>query len=322
MSNTIHIMIDGSYFVFYRFFALTQWWGLAKKDLPQENIHLIDEAVEKFKTQFYQTINELPKKLKLHKLYHNHSKIKYYIGKDCPREQIWRNKYIENYKGNRDNYSNSKNNPGEFFKIVYNQQLFEKAFEKINKKCLYFDYNNMNSEINNSNINSNVDNNIDSNINTNSINNNETVLFLEFPQLEADDCIALYSKHILETKPHDEIIIITSDMDYMQLIQPNLSLYNLKYKNVNNEKNSMGCSKQDLLCKIIMGDKSDNIPSIFPKCGIKTAQKYVYNISKFQKKLEENPEYKARYDINKKIIDFNMIPEDLKNNFYIKYKIC
>ena len=31
---TNYILIDGSYFVFYRYYALLNWWKLAKKEIP------------------------------------------------------------------------------------------------------------------------------------------------------------------------------------------------------------------------------------------------------------------------------------------------
>ena len=31
------VLIDGSYYIFYRFFALLNWWKLAKKDDPLDN---------------------------------------------------------------------------------------------------------------------------------------------------------------------------------------------------------------------------------------------------------------------------------------------
>ena len=44
-----YILIDGSYFIFYRYYALLAWWKLAKQDetieIPIDN----EEFVEKFK---------------------------------------------------------------------------------------------------------------------------------------------------------------------------------------------------------------------------------------------------------------------------------
>ena len=67
-----------------------------------------------------------------------------------------------------------------------------------------------------------------------------------------------------------------------------------------------------------MGDTSDNIPSVFPKCGFKTALKCVENPELFKKKMKDNEEYYKRFDLNTKIIDFNYIPENLANEFIEK----
>ena len=63
-----------------------------------------------------------------------------------------------------------------------------------------------------------------------------------------------------------------------------------------------------------MGDKSDNIPSIFKKCGPKTAEKYYENSELFQKQLEKENSY-DNFERNKKLIDFNEIPEELLSEF-------
>ena len=65
-----------------------------------------------------------------------------------------------------------------------------------------------------------------------------------------------------------------------------------------------------------MGDTSDNIPSSFPKCGPKTALKCVEDPEFFAKKMADNPEYYKQYELNKTLIDFNRIPETLRDEFY------
>ena len=64
-----------------------------------------------------------------------------------------------------------------------------------------------------------------------------------------------------------------------------------------------------------MGDTSDNIPSVFPKCGPKTAQKCIEDPEFFKKKMADNPEYYKQYELNKKIVDFNNIPQELVDEF-------
>ena len=91
---TNYILIDGSYYCFYRYFALLNWWKMAHSEeelsVPFDN----ELFVEKFKSTFIDKIKEIPKKLKI-------KNAKIIVGKDCPRSEIWRNKYSEEYKATR-----------------------------------------------------------------------------------------------------------------------------------------------------------------------------------------------------------------------------
>ena len=63
-----YLLLDTSYIIFYRYFALLQWWKLAKKDIElPENPYECEEFVEKFKKLFLEQINTIKKKLKIHK---------------------------------------------------------------------------------------------------------------------------------------------------------------------------------------------------------------------------------------------------------------
>jgi 5'-3' exonuclease len=138
---------------------------------------------------------------------------------------------------------------------------------------------------------------------------------LKHPKLEADDCIAISVKYLLNNYPTCNIFIITSDKDYLQLAQERVQIYNLAYKKLTEQKSSTGNPECDLFCKILMGDPSDNIPSVFPKCGPKTAIKYFNDKELLKKKLQESETYRTTYDLNNKIIDFNNIPEELIKEF-------
>ena len=115
--------------------------------------------------------------------------------------------------------------------------------------------------------------------------------------------------------PDIKIYIIASDMDYLQLVKGNTKIFNLKYKDITESKRCFKNPEKDLFCKIVAGDKSDNIPSIFPKCGIKTAEKYFHNKELFNQKLSESSEAQKLYDKNKSIIDFECIPKELVDGF-------
>ena len=266
------VFIDTSYFIFYRFHALINWFKLSHKD---ENIEDLDisnnkEFTEKFQEIVIEKIKEIPKKLDIH-----NEPFTICFGKDCPRSQIWRNEFHNNYKGNRKDNRDNYKNPAPFFKIFYANKLYEKAFEK------------------------------------------SQLLFNE--KLEADDCIALSVKKIQEIYKNINIHIITSDNDYLQLINNDkIHILNLQFKNISNEKNSFFDNKKDLLSKIIIGDKSDNIMPIFKKCGKKTVEKYINNVELFEKQLEKE-NVVEKFENNRLLIDFEKIPENLKKEFYEKY---
>ena len=116
--------------------------------------------------------------------------------------------------------------------------------------------------------------------------------------------------------PNSIIYIVASDADYIQLKTPQINIVNLKYQSIINNKTIFEDSKKSLFCKIVSGDKSDNIPPIIKRCGIKTAIKYYENRELFEKLLEDNPNAKQQFELNKKLIDFNEIPENLKKDFY------
>ena len=46
------LLIDGSYYIFYRYHALLQWWKNAKPDEPLGNPIENTEFMERFKTVF------------------------------------------------------------------------------------------------------------------------------------------------------------------------------------------------------------------------------------------------------------------------------
>ena len=254
------IFIDGSYFCFYRYYSNLTWWKNAYPDItlidPIEN----EIFLEKFKKTFYESLINISLKLNIE----NPILI---VGKDCKRDNIWRNKIYPNYKSTRNNNNDFKGGP--FFKLVYEDEMFIKGGVK---DILYHSH------------------------------------------LEADDCIAISTKYILQTYPSYKIYIITSDKDYLQLVEPRVQIYNLVYKNISQLKSSTNNSDCDLFCKIVMGDISDNITSVFPKCGPKTALKYYNNKELFNNKLQMLNAYE-KYNLNKTLIDFKEIPPELIDEF-------
>jgi 5'-3' exonuclease len=79
---------------------------------------------------------------------------------------------------------------------------------------------------------------------------------LEYPRTEADDIIAIWCQHTTE-----ETTIISSDKDYIQLINEKTRLYSPTQK-LFRESDDVG---YDLFLKCFRGDKSDNIKSAYPR---------------------------------------------------------
>ena len=113
------ILVDTSYWIFYRYFAVLQWWRHAKPDneLP-ENPYDNKEFLEKFEKTFLESLTNLKKKLKLHKQRGKPEiNCKIIAARDCPRSEIWRNLLYKDYKATRER--DDKFMGGSFFKHIY-----------------------------------------------------------------------------------------------------------------------------------------------------------------------------------------------------------
>lgn len=253
------IFVDGSYFCFYRYYALQQWWRNAFPDDPLDTSCPLANPifVEKYRKTFVEHLKQLPKKLGLSK-----TDTILYVAKDCKREHIWRTELYPDYKATR----NKVDGIGSFFQMVYEEGLFL---------------------------------------------NGGACAILSHPRLEADDCIALSVQRLGKQKSRP-IYIVTSDHDYLQLKQPNIKLMTLAFKPLPSHGDNSSDGNRDLQLKILMGDTSDNIPSAFPKCGLKTAQKCLDDQAFFDKKLAG---HQTQYALNKQLVDFSCIPPTLAAEF-------
>lgn len=258
------IFIDGSYFCFYRYHSLLNWWKNAYPEEPLVDPFQSEKFVDKFTKTFIENVEDIPKKLGLHK---DKFKPIIIVGKDCKREQIWRTKLFPEYKGTRVKEDGFMGGP--FFKMAYEENLFGKGGAKA---------------------------------------------VLKHPHLEADDCIAISVKHVVNNYPDAQIYIITSDKDYLQLARPNVQIFSLAYKKLTDQKSSTGNPECDLFCKIVMGDISDNIKSVLKKCGPKTALKCYENRAYFDEKMKTENAYEL-YKLNETLVDFNKIPQELVDEF-------
>tara|TARA_X000000368_G_scaffold371249_1_gene320913 strand:- start:2 stop:820 length:819 start_codon:yes stop_codon:yes gene_type:complete len=264
-----YLLLDTSYIIFYRYYALIQWWKLAKKDIVlDENPFENSEFVEKFKKIFLEQISTIKKKLKIHK-----EECKIIAARDCHRKNIWRNELYPEYKETR--YKDDVFMGGEFFKLVYNNNFLEKAGVQH---------------------------------------------ILRNDNLEADDIIAVTKNYIRNKYPDASIYIITNDHDYLQLSDNNTKIFNLQFKNLLENKKVFPEADKNLFYKIVLGDKSDNIMPVFNKCGPKTCEKYYNDYNLLEEAFKKHENSYEKFILNRKLISFNEIPQQLTNNFLNEYK--
>jgi 5'-3' exonuclease len=255
------IFIDGSYFCFYRYHSIMRWWKSAYPENLLADPFANEQFVEKFKKTFVDTVKNLKKKLNI-----DGENPFIIVGKDCRRQNIWRNELYDKYKATRVNDDGFMGGP--FFKMVYEENMFQEGGARV---------------------------------------------ILKHPKLEADDCVAIFVKHVVEKYPNTNVKIITSDKDYLQLAGPKVRIFNLAYKEIS-EETLGGSAEADLFCKIVMGDSSDNIKSVLNKCGPKTALKCFKDRTYFDERMKKENAYE-KFELNQKIIDFNCIPQNLVDEF-------
>ena len=261
--ETIYILLDTSYFIFYRYYALVNWWKLAMPEVPLGNPIQNEEFVSKFTKMCINKIKEMPKKLKLKNI-KGVKNIKIIASLDCPRDDIWRNNIYDNYKETR--IYNSDFLGGPFFKLGID------IIKQMNIPTFNHKY------------------------------------------LEADDINALICKHLLNKYNNIMIYIIASDMDYLQLVSEKVKIMTLQYKDITTSKNCYGDAEFDLFNKILSGDKSDNISPVFKKCNHSMIEKFYNNKTFFEEQLKLQG-CEEIYKRNKKLVDFNEIPQDLVLEF-------
>jgi 5'-3' exonuclease len=289
INNNKFLLIDLSYYIFYRYHAILLWYNKAYpdkvKDLSKENFqynlqNINDEIdftlLDKYKTIFIKKIGELCKQYGV-------NKSRVILAKDCPRNTIWRHNHHNKYKANRQNTAVvSKNDNTNRYQ--YNNEIFT------------YTYNNILPELKTAGYN-----------------------IISAKSAEADDIIAVAKKYIRDKDIGAEIVIITNDNDYIQLTDRHTQIYNLKNKNLADilEKDDM-TPDEYLTMKVLLGDISDNIISVFKQAGMRSpAKSKLYSMIKadnsdiLDKYIADN-NILDKYNENRRMIDFNYIPDNIQ----------
>jgi len=106
------ILIDTSYFIFYRYFSTLKWYQYQVKDIKYDEITNDAVFMEAFYKHVLQDFKKLCKQWKT-----NLGQI--ILCCDCSRDRIWRNKYHDNYKGLR------------VQSVTFNPSIFLKFYEYV-----------------------------------------------------------------------------------------------------------------------------------------------------------------------------------------------
>lgn len=145
---------------------------------------------------------------------------------------------------------------------------------------------------------------------------------------EGDDNVAVLSRYVAEKHSDCEVIILSRDKDFKQLLKhPRIKLYN-QY-----DKKYITCENpgDTLLCQILCGDAGDGIPNVLsPKesfvkkikqknLGEKKAWKCILD-NTVASVILNNEQTRQRFVENRTLIDFDYIPEDIKNKIIDEYE--
>jgi 5'-3' exonuclease len=273
-----YLLIDLSYFVFYRYFALINYLKCSKKlEKNAKEFYINDEFTTRYEAMFEKTIlgllqTHFGKKWNKENLGENGEIVDIMVifGKDCERSTIWRNEYFPEYKCNRDENRN----------CLFDGNIFDYVYETIIPSLL------------------------------------EKYSFMKIcfsDRAEADDVIAIavYVINRVVSK-ESKIIIITNDHDYLQLLDDVDGIFNLRGVDLRT-KACKGCAKNNMISKVLQGDPSDNIKGLVSK---KKAMMLLSQFSTPEEIeacfLESATEIqKQHYSLNKRLICFSNIPNDI-----------
>jgi len=302
--NKSFLLIDTSYLIFHRFYAIRLWYSKANpevyKELPKNHNWMEDKVfMERFEKTFFDGLKKIIKRKKI-----PFSNV--IFGIDCKSRDIWRHNHVDNYKGNRAE-SHKRNNFHcfEIFPFVKNNLI------------------------------------------SNFINENNCHI-IKVENAEADDVNAVIAS-ILSRKTQEKIYIIASDTDYLQLCNDQLRIHDLKDRDISVKHIKDNCNSQKyLVSKILMGDASDNIKPCYISNNLiidnindngykrlkqgnysKATRKLVNDIvsntkiyqdlvfmlesNRYDSVIEDNITKNGQFKDNQMLIDFECIPDDIKN---------
>lgn len=138
---------------------------------------------------------------------------------------------------------------------------------------------------------------------------------VQIEKAEADDTISVITRLL---PINTQVYIISSDTDYLQLLnRRNTFIYSLNGNLINKKLNGK-TAEDTLLEKVICGDKTDNIPPFVS--DHKLASYYLKNLEELWTDLKNDDNLLDRFNLNRTLIDFEYIPDTIKANIAKSYQ--
>jgi DNA polymerase-1 len=149
---------------------------------------------------------------------------------------------------------------------------------------------------------------------------------LSIDKIEADDVIGYIAKNV-----GDQVCIMSSDRDYLQLVSNKISIFSPTKKKFYDQKSVLeeyGVTSQNFLTqKILLGDSGDNVPGVkglgsktmlklFPELGgedVVSLEQLLQKCQQENKKMHESIlNFEHQLHVNKKLMDLHEpnIPEE------------
>ena len=312
MSNTLDsnlpvLLVDTSFWLYYRFFALRKWYCRAYPDTQKvanfnlEHNWLEDKIfMDKYIKLFLENIKKICKIIKT-----NLTNVVFCI--DCPHKEIWRCQHTDDYKSTRlESHRKQSFNSFNIFSYIKNTIL----------PILQTKHN---------------------------------IKIISCSRCEADDIIGNFAPYLVN-KGYGNIFILANDNDYLQICNDKIFLMNGLGKIISNviEIENKFIGEKYLISKILIGDKSDNIKCCSMDIGFieNNICKNIYkNVSKelVYKIINDNAKYNVftnmlsdirtrantinniiygeKFKHNALLMDFQMLPNELKTELETKFQI-
>ena len=145
------------------------------------------------------------------------------------------------------------------------------------------------------------------------VKNTSGLVYIQHPDFEADDVIAYVANDV---HPNDEVVIVSSDTDFIQLISERVKLWEPKKKVF-----VLQWKHADYVTwKALRGDASDNVPGV-KGVGTKTADMLCANPELLPGFLDAKPNRRHDFEASHAVIKLKKIPQQglqvIQSDFFV-----